>query len=98
MDPTDLVRLIEAQPLLSLAVGAMALVVLGGLLRRPLPMTGGLMRGLGNVGLIFALLLTIAQVARISPGLDLSLPQLGLPEQEVSGAETRIPMARDGHF
>jgi aspartyl protease family protein len=37
-------------------------------------------------------------VARISPGLDVSLPQQGLPEQEISGSETRVPMARDGHF
>jgi aspartyl protease family protein len=37
-------------------------------------------------------------VARISPGVDISLPQLGMPEQAVSGSETRIRMARDGHF
>jgi aspartyl protease family protein len=98
MDLSEILRLIEAQPLLSLAIAAMTLVVVGGLLRRALPMTGGLVRGVGNLGLIFALLLTMAQVARISPGLDLSLPQLGLPEQEVSGAETRVRMARDGHF
>lgn len=98
MELSDLIRLVQAQPLLSLALGAMALVVVGGLLRRPLPMAGGLVRGIGNLGLIFALLLTIAQVARVSPGLDISLPQLGLPEQEISGAETRIRMARDGHF
>jgi aspartyl protease family protein len=98
MDMSDLVRLIQAQPLLALALGAMVLVMIGGLLRRPLPLAGGLLRGIGNIGLIFALLLTIAQVARISPGFDLSLPQMGIPEQEITGSETRVRMARDGHF
>jgi aspartyl protease family protein len=98
MDTSDLIRLVQSQPLLALALTAMLLVMIGGLLRRRLPLTGGVVRGLGNVGLIFALLLTIAQVARISPGVDLSLPQMGVPEQEITGAETRIRMAPDGHF
>jgi aspartyl protease family protein len=98
MDISPVAELVRAQPLLALALGAMALVMIGGLMRRPMPIAGGAVRGIGNIGLIFALLLTIAQVARISPGLDISLPQMGLPEQEVSGDETRIRMARDGHF
>jgi aspartyl protease family protein len=98
MDISELIRLAQAQPLLSLALAAMVLVMLGGLLRRRLPLTGGVVRGLGNVGLIFALLLTIAQVARLSPGVDLSLPAAGMPEQEITGRETRIRMAGDGHF
>ena len=98
MDTSELIRLVQGQPLLALAIGAMVMVILGGVRRRPLPMAGGVVRALGNVGLIFAFLLTIAQVARISPGLDVSLPQMGLPEQEISGSETRIRMAPDGHF
>lgn len=98
MDTSELIRLVQAQPLLALALTAMLLVMIGGLLRRRLPLTGGVVRGLGNLGLIFALLLTIAQVARISTGTDLSLPGIGMPEQEVTGAETRIRMSRDGHF
>jgi aspartyl protease family protein len=98
MDISPITELVRAQPLLAIALGAMALVMIGGLMRRPMPIAGGAVRGIGNIGLIFALLLTIAQVARISPGLDISLPQMGLPEQEVSGGETRIRMARDGHF
>ena len=85
-------------PLLALAIGAILLVVLGGLVRRPLPLLGGFLKGLGNFGLVAALLLTIAQVARITPGTDITLPQIGMPQQEVSGTETRIRMARDGHF
>jgi aspartyl protease family protein len=98
MDIPEFVQPLLGQPLLALALGAMALVFLGGLLRRPLPLAGGLMRGIGNFGLVAALLLTIAQVARISPGLDVSLPQIGMPNQEVVGSETRIQLARDGHF
>lgn len=86
------------QPLLALAIAAILLVVAGGMIRRALPRLGGFVRGLGNLGLTAALLLTIAQVARISPGIDISLPQIGMAEQAVSGSETRIRMARDGHF
>lgn len=98
MQIPDFVQPLLGQPLLVLALGAMALVMVGGVIRRPLPIAGGLMRGLGNLGLVAALLLTIAQVIRISPDLDVSLPQLGMPDQEVVGSETRIRMARDGHF
>ena len=97
MELPEFIRPLLGQPLLALALGAMLLVILGGLIRRPLPMAAGVLRGLGNVGLIFALLLTIAQVARISPGTDISLPQIGMPEQEITGRETRIRMAPDGH-
>ncbi len=86
------------QPLLALALGAMLLVLVGGMIRGLLPRFGGLVRGIGNLGLFGALALTITQVARISPGLDISLPQIGMPSQEVSGTETRIRMANDGHF
>lgn len=98
MNIPDLVRPLLDQPLLALALTGMLLVVLGGLIRRPLPIVGGFLRGVGQLGLIGALLLTIAQVARISPGTDISLPQIGMPQQEVSGSETRIRMASDGHF
>jgi aspartyl protease family protein len=98
MQIPDIVVLLLGQPLLALALGGMVLVLLGGLFRRPLPLVGGFLRGVGQLGLTGALLLTIAQVIRINPGSDLSLPQLGMPQQEVSGSETRIRMAPDGHF
>jgi aspartyl protease family protein len=62
------------------------------------PLLGRLMQGAGHLGLLAALLLTIAQVARFTSGTDLALPQLGLPEQKVTGGETRVAMSRDGHF
>lgn len=94
----EILKPLVGQPLLALAIVAILLVVAGGMVRGALPRVGGFVRGLGNLGLTAALLLTIAQVARISPGVDISLPQLGMPEQAVSGSETRIKMARDGHF
>lgn len=92
------VNAILGQPLLALALGSMALVLLGGLLRHLSPLLGGLTRGLGNVGLFGALLLTVMQVIRLNSGVDLPLDQLGLPVQQVSGKETRVPIGRDGHF
>jgi aspartyl protease family protein len=87
-----------SQPVLALALAAMLVTVLGGVIRRSLPLSGRLLRGFGNLGLIAALVLTIAQVARINPDVDLALPQLGMPEQRVEGGETLVPLARDGHF
>jgi aspartyl protease family protein len=86
------------QPLLALALASMAVVLVGGLLRHLSPLLGGFVRGVGHLGLFGALMLTIMQVVRVSQGSDLSLPQLGMPAQEVSGSETRVPLGRDGHF
>lgn len=98
MQIPDIIEPLLGQPLLALALGGMVLVMFGGLIRRPLPLVGGFLRGIGQLGLIGALLMTISQVARISPGTDISLPQIGMPQQEISGSETRIRMAPDGHF
>lgn len=86
------------QPLLALAMAAIFVATLGSLAKRPLPRLGGLLQGAGNLGLVAALLLTIAQVARFTTGGDLALPQIGMPAQSVAGGETRIRMSNDGHF
>ena len=86
------------QPLLALAVAAIFAVTLGGMIKRVTPRLGGLLQGLGNLSLVAALLLTIVQVARLTTGKDLAMPQIGLPEQRVTGRETRIEMSNDGHF
>lgn len=96
MDLPGLFAFLQSQPLLTLAMIAILTSVLGGMLRGAVPWLGRLLRGLGNLGLVAALLLTVAQVARLNQSLDMSLP--GQPRQEVSGGETRIPMERDGHF
>lgn len=95
---SELVEFLRAQPLLSLALAAVFVTVLGGMLLRSAPRLGRLLRGLGNLAILAALLLTIAQVARFTTGADLALPQVGMPQQTVAGGETRIPLAPDGHF
>ena len=94
----DLFDFLSKQPLLSLAMAAILVTTLGGMLRRVSPWLGGFVRGLGNLGLVGALLLTIAQVARITTDGDLALPQVGMPAQTVEGRETRVRMSNDGHF
>src|SRR6185436_3454088 len=66
MDLAPLLQYLLAQPLLALALAAMALVLAGGLLRHLSPLLGGLVRGLGHLGLFGALMLTIMQVIRMS--------------------------------
>lgn len=98
MDLSGLIEFLRAQPLLALAMAAIFVTVLGGMVKRASPGLGGLMQGAGNLALVAALLLTIAQVARFTTGTDLALPQLGMPTQTVEGNETRIPLSQDGHF
>lgn len=93
-------RFLAGQPLMALALAGLLVAFIGGMLRRASPMLGGFLRGVGNLGLLAAVLLTLAQFARLSTGSDFSLPlpQLGLEKQRVEGTETRVPMAPDGHF
>jgi aspartyl protease family protein len=98
VDAPGLIDFLMQQPLLALAIVSILVATLGGMLRRASPLLGGFVRGVGNLGLIAALLLTIAQVTRFTTGNDFALPQLGMPAQTVEGGETRVPMDRDGHF
>lgn len=98
MDIAEILKFLAGQPLLAFAMAAIFVCVLGGMLRRQLPMLGGFLRGLGNLGLLAAMLLTIAQATRLTTGADIALPQLGIERQSVAGGETRVPMQSDGHF
>jgi aspartyl protease family protein len=98
MSHNDTLEFLREQPLLALAVAAIFAVTLGGMIKRAAPGLGRLIQGIGNLSLVAALLLTIVQVARLTTGNDLAMPQIGLPEQRVSGGETRIGMSNDGHF
>ncbi|MCJ2186089.1 retropepsin-like aspartic protease family protein [Novosphingobium beihaiensis] len=98
MELSEITSYLAAQPLLALALGGIFVSILGGMMRRGVPILGGFVRGVGNLGLLAALLLTIAQVTRFTTGTDIALPQLGMPRQSVEGRETRVPMQPDGHF
>ena len=91
----------HTEPLLQIALIAMALIIAGGALRRILPLPAGLLRFVGNIGLIYAMLATMLQVAHDSgfgTPLDAVGSGAGEGEPSVSGGETRVPMNADGHF
>lgn len=98
MNSDGLIDFLIEQPLLALAMVAILATVAGGMVRRPAPLLGRVLQGAGNLGLVAALLLTIAQVARLTTSSDFALPQLGIPKQAVEGGETRVPLSHDGHF
>ncbi|WP_159978014.1 MULTISPECIES: TIGR02281 family clan AA aspartic protease [unclassified Novosphingobium] len=98
MDLSQILSFLAGQPLLLLACIGITVSLLGGMLRRAAPVLGGFVRGIGNLGLLAAMLLTIAQVTRLTTGADFAIPQLGLTRQSVEGGETRVPMNPDGHF
>ena len=95
---TDLFAFLLQQPLLLLAIAAILVSVLGGMLVASVPWLGRLLRGAGTLGLVAALLLTVAQAARMSGSSDAALIWAGMQKQEVSGGTTRIPLSGDGHY
>ena len=84
--------------LLMAAVAAMVLGVLGSMLVRPVPVLGKLLRMTSTLGLMAILLVVVLQLSRFDPRFEMAVPQIGLPEQVVEGGETRVELARDGHF
>lgn len=98
MAMNDLLAFLAQQPLLLLAISGILVSVLGGMLIGLSPWLGKFLRGLGNLGLIAALLLTVVQAARMSSSSDVALTWAGMKKQEVAGDTTRIPLSPDGHF
>lgn len=89
---------IPQSDLLMAAVLAMILGVLGSFVMRRSPGFGRLLRLTSTLGLMGILVLVVLQVSRLDPRFELAVPELGLPEQVVEGGETRVELARDGHF
>lgn len=84
--------------LLVVTVAALAGSWIGAImLRRKVPL-GRLISAASTLALGGVLVLVVLQMSRFDPRLDVAVPGLGLPEQIVAGGETRIEMARDGHF
>ncbi|HZU62076.1 MAG TPA: retropepsin-like aspartic protease [Novosphingobium sp.] len=100
----DMGDFIAAHPLAQLVLLAMLMVLVGGLLRPSMPTFAGLLRFFGNLGLMGALAYGLVLVAGVWLGMDgLPLPSPASTDapprqQSVSGGETRIPLASDGHF
>jgi aspartyl protease family protein len=92
------VRALPTSGLLMAAVGAMLLGVLGSLVFRRVPELGRLLRTLSTFGLMAVLVMVVLQLSRMDPRFELAVPEIGLPEQVVEGGETRVALARDGHF
>ncbi|MBO9516617.1 MAG: TIGR02281 family clan AA aspartic protease [Porphyrobacter sp.] len=84
--------------LLMAAVAAMLAGVLGSLLFRYVPSLGRALRAASTICLVAVLLVVVLQISRMDPRFDLAMPEIGLPEQVVEGAETRVQLAPDGHF
>lgn len=90
--------LLAAKPLLVLAVAGIVLASAGWMLERERP---GLARGFsvtGWLGLLAALLLQIGVLALDTSRSDAHMLMGARPQALVSGRETRVPMASDGHF
>ena len=92
------VRAMPQSGLLMAALGAMLLGLVGSVLLRPAPAAGRLLRGASTLGLMGVLVLVVLQLARVDSRFDLAVPEIGLPEQVVEGAETRLRRAADGHY
>ena len=88
----------DLPPLIVLAVAAVALALVGGLLARPLPRTARALRRLGNLALLMVFGLAVMRFVRLDPSFDRLAPSIGMPVQSVSGGETRVPLSADGHY
>ncbi|MFC4256044.1 TIGR02281 family clan AA aspartic protease [Altererythrobacter xixiisoli] len=84
--------------LLMATVVAVLAGVFGSMVGRVAPPVGRLLRFGSSLALAGILLMVVLQVSRMDPRFEMAVPQLGLPAQVVEGAETRVPLAPDGHY
>lgn len=85
-------------PLFAATCGALALVVIGGAVLRRAPRLGGTLRFGGNLLLLTVFALAVLRFVRMDPTFDAPLRTIGMAGQTVTGGETRIPLAADGHY
>ena len=93
----DTLRAIPRSELLIAAVAAMLLGWVGAIVAKRSAL-GGILRMASSLALGVILITVVLQLSRFDPRFDVAVPQIGLPEQVVSGGETRIPLSPDGHF
>jgi aspartyl protease family protein len=92
------IRAVPQSGLLLAALFAMVLGVLGAVTVRRAPALGRTLRVASTLGLMGVLVIVVLQLSRMDPRFEIAVPEFGLPEQVVEGGETRVPLARDGHF
>jgi aspartyl protease family protein len=85
-------------PLFAATCGALALVMLGGVLLARAPRLGRALRFGGNLLLITVFALAVLRFVRTDPSFDAALHAVGAQPQTVEGGETRIPLGPDGHY
>ncbi|MEP2736016.1 MAG: TIGR02281 family clan AA aspartic protease [Erythrobacter sp.] len=84
--------------LLVIALAAMLVGWVGAMMIRRQAPFGRVVRTASTVVLVGVLGIVVLQLARFDSRLAVALPQIGMPEQVVEGAETRITRSADGHF
>ncbi|WP_159978012.1 MULTISPECIES: TIGR02281 family clan AA aspartic protease [unclassified Novosphingobium] len=86
------------QPLLTLTIAAILLAVGAGMLAASRPRIGHALRNTAYLGLVAALLLTVAQLAGHNNRSEAALWLDRTRPAEIVGKETVIAMRADGHF
>lgn len=84
--------------LLIIAVAALVLGWLGGVLAKREFLIGRVMSTGSTLVLCCVLVLIVLQLARLDPRFDVAMSDVGLPEQSVVGGETRVQLSPDGHY
>jgi aspartyl protease family protein len=74
-------------------IAAVALVLL-----QRIPYVGRIIKAVVSIALLALCIFLLVQQAPFQPGLESLAGRIGLDQQEVVGAETRIRMSSDGHF
>jgi aspartyl protease family protein len=98
MNMGELATFLFDQPLMALTILAILLAVGAGMLAATRPRLGQAMRNAGYLGLVAALLLTVAQLAGHNSRSDAALLLDRTRPAEIVGSETVIAMRADGHF
>lgn len=98
MNLGDLGGFLFEQPLLSLTILAILLAVGAGMIAASRPRLGRAMRNTAYLGLVAALLLTMAELAGHNSRSEAALWLDATRPAEIVGKETVIAMRADGHF
>ncbi|MCB2088628.1 MAG: TIGR02281 family clan AA aspartic protease [Sphingomonadaceae bacterium] len=94
----ELIRAIPRGLLLVATVSALVLGWLGSRMRSKGAPLGTAIGRMSTIALVAILATVVLQLSHIDPRMNLAFSDMDIPEQVVSGGETRVKMAPDGHF